>query len=128
ISSPCVGIPMTARRRVSRIAARCRRISPTPKISTSGSNARGKHPLPCEYRQPIGILEQLTALIDEPSMRAEVLHLLVQRVGNMHRPAVFPQGCIPPLARLVMQDQKVTDALKLVLCLPVIFVNQARLE
>src|SRR5260370_22698982 len=77
-----------------------------------------------QYREPVGVLEQLVAEADEAAMGPEVLDLEAQGLRYGHFPAIPPQRCVAALPRLVVQDDEVPDAFVFQERLAVVFLDE----
>src|SRR3712207_5489135 len=54
---------------------------------------------------PARLEEHALAIIDDVAALAEQLHLVAQRVGQLHRPAMVPERSVVPLRCAIMEDQ-----------------------
>jgi len=81
-----------------------------------------------QHGQPVRILKQFALLDQQATVTSEVIELALQAVGNRHARGLSPQRRIAALHGVVMQDEKIPDALVLQGADTVVFGDHQRIE
>jgi hypothetical protein len=85
---------------------------------------RRPKPLPPHHLQPARDVEQLLVEAHDTPGRLEQLKLLLQRVRDVHVPAIAPEFRVLARGDMVVQDQEIADRVKLEIHLPIEFVHE----
>src|ERR1700688_1412678 len=89
---------------------------------------QGPHFLSQQHRQPVAGGEQFEVIVHDPAGLPELIDLVVERVGNRHRLALAPEGCVVPSRRLVVQNHEVPDPFVFIDGPAIVFIDQAGCE